>query len=163
MALIGGVGRRLRRKRRHDLSQEGPAYAASLLMGQDWGMLCLLPGWGFADDFIPDAQLESAPFAPMRMEAIEALADAAEEFRSRNIGMRIYQAGGTGGTIGLTLLGWKSGKDLDMAVPANRALLRDVMLRHGFTPNDAERWHFTGAVGEDGGDFPILPREFVLR
>jgi D-alanyl-D-alanine dipeptidase len=79
------------------------------LMGEDWGMLCLPPGWGFVDDFLPDAQTElrynaddnftgrrlpgyRANAAPMRLEAIRALSCAAEELRRRRFGIRVYDA-----------------------------------------------------------------------
>jgi L,D-peptidoglycan transpeptidase YkuD (ErfK/YbiS/YcfS/YnhG family) len=142
---------------------QGAEGELSLLMGEDWGMPSLPPGWGFADDFIPDAQIEAAPPAPMRMEAIEALAAVATEFRPRNIGLRMYSSEGTNGTIGLTLLGWKDGKDLDMSRPANRALLADAMRAHGFTPSDAGGQIFTFPAGGASGDFPSLAREHVIR
>lgn len=68
-----------------------------------------------------------------------------------------------GSTIDLTLIDKASGKELDMGgvfdyfgelshpnyqgiteqQKANRQLLREVMLRHGFKPLDSEWWHFT--------------------
>lgn len=68
-----------------------------------------------------------------------------------------------GSTVDLTLVEIASGKELDMGGPfdwfgdlshpdyqditdeqkANRAILRDAMLRHGFKPLDSEWWHFT--------------------
>lgn len=68
-----------------------------------------------------------------------------------------------GSTIDLTLIDFRSGKEVDMggvfdyfgelshpdyeditpAQKANRLILRDVMLRHGFLPLDTEWWHFT--------------------
>lgn len=215
------------------------------LMGGDWGMLCLPEGWGFADDFVQDAQLEiryntdnnftgrrlsgySASLAPMRMEAINALVSVAKELRAKSLGIRIYDAyrpqqatdamiawaedetdtatkkeyypdidkvtipghfvarrsaHRTGGTVDLTIMNWKNGKNLDMGGPfdffgdlssfgysgltagqaANRALLRNVMMKYGFKPYDVEWWHFSYPVGGGGGEFLILPREHVLQ
>lgn len=68
-----------------------------------------------------------------------------------------------GSTVDLTLIELDSGMELDMGSPwdffdpvswpdstvvsteqfANRQQLRDVMLRHGFTPLTTEWWHFT--------------------
>ena len=68
-----------------------------------------------------------------------------------------------GSTVDLTLLDMKTGKDLDMGgvfdwfgelshpdyenitpqQKANRLILRDAMLKHGFAPLDSEWWHFT--------------------
>ncbi len=68
-----------------------------------------------------------------------------------------------GSTVDLTLLDMKSGKELDMGSPfdyfsemshpdckdvtgeqfANRMLLRDLMVKNGFSPIDCEWWHFT--------------------
>lgn len=68
-----------------------------------------------------------------------------------------------GSTVDLTLLDMKTGKDIDMGSPfdlfdeishpdskavtaeqfANRMLLQDAMVRHGFAPIDCEWWHFT--------------------
>jgi D-alanyl-D-alanine dipeptidase len=68
-----------------------------------------------------------------------------------------------GSTVDLTLVDKATGKELDMGTPfdffgpeswpenpdftpqvrANRALLRTVMLTHGFKPYEAEWWHFT--------------------
>ncbi len=68
-----------------------------------------------------------------------------------------------GSTVDLTLLDMKTGKELDMGSPfdyfgeeshpdyrgitdqqyANRMILRDVMMRHGFEPIDCEWWHFS--------------------
>lgn len=223
---------------------QGTEQELERLMGEDWGMLCLPPGWGFADDFIPDAQLEiryntddnftgrrvpgyHASLAPMRMEAIEALMGAADELRGKNIGIRIYDAyrpqvatdamiawaedeGDTttkqeyypgidktdipghyvarsskhllGGTVDLTLLRWKDGKNLDMGGPfdffgalssygydgltakqeTNRKLLRDTMMNYGFTPYPSEWWHFSFPV-DDVGEFEILPRAHMIQ
>jgi D-alanyl-D-alanine dipeptidase len=222
---------------------QGTEEELARLMGEDWGMLCLPQGWGFADDFIPDAQLEiryntennftgrrvpgySASLAPMRMEAIEALAGAADELRGKNMGIRIYDAyrpqeatdamiawaeddtatkaeyypgidkadipghyvarsskHRLGGTVDLTLLGWKTAQNLDMGGPfdffgsissygydgltskqaANRKLLRETMVKYGFEPYDSEWWHFSYPVSGGGGDFKILPRAHVIQ
>ncbi len=68
-----------------------------------------------------------------------------------------------GSTVDLTLLDMKTGKELDMGSPfdlfsglshpdnrnitdeqyENRMILRNVMIRNGFTPIDCEWWHFT--------------------
>ena len=68
-----------------------------------------------------------------------------------------------GSTVDLTLLDMKTGKDLDMGgvfdwfgelshpdyenitpqQKANRLILREAMLKHGFAPLDSEWWHFT--------------------
>ncbi len=68
-----------------------------------------------------------------------------------------------GSTIDLTLFDMSTGKELDMGSPfdlfgvishpdyrgiteeqyANRMILRNAMLRHGFEPIDCEWWHFT--------------------
>ena len=68
-----------------------------------------------------------------------------------------------GSTVDLTLLDMKSGKELDMGSPfdffgeishpdyrgitqeqyENRMILRNAMIRNGFTPIDCEWWHFT--------------------
>ena len=68
-----------------------------------------------------------------------------------------------GSTVDLTLFDMDAGKDVDMGGPfdwfgeeshpdytgitpeqfANRMILRDAMLRHGFKPLDSEWWHFT--------------------
>lgn len=68
-----------------------------------------------------------------------------------------------GSTVDLTLLDMKSGKELDMGSPfdffgeishpdyrgiteeqfENRRILRNAMIRNGFTPFDCEWWHFT--------------------
>lgn len=69
-----------------------------------------------------------------------------------------------GSTVDLTLLDMKTGKEVDMGGTFdyfgershpdytadltaeqihNRAILRDVMVRHGFRPLDTEWWHFT--------------------
>jgi D-alanyl-D-alanine dipeptidase len=214
------------------------------LMDEPWGMLCLPQGWGFADDAIPDAQLDiryntdnnftgrrlpgyTASLAPMRTEAIEALARVAAELRGKGYGIRVYDAyrpqrasdamiawaqdaddtatkeayypgidkadipngfvarksaHRLGGTVDLTLMDWKTGKNLDMGGPfdffgdvsaygygrltakqaANRKLLRDAMVQYGFEPYDREWWHFTFPAEGDGGDFDILPREHQL-
>ena len=79
------------------------------LMEEDWGLLCLPEGWGFVDDFLPDVQPElryfknenftgnpvpgyEAPLAPMRMEAIEALAKVAGGLKAKKLGIRIFDA-----------------------------------------------------------------------
>lgn len=88
---------------------QGTAEQIRRLMAEDWGMSCLPKGWGFLDDFIPDAQLEiryntddnftgrrldgyHSSQAPMRMEAIEALSLAAADLRSDRYGLRVYDA-----------------------------------------------------------------------
>lgn len=68
-----------------------------------------------------------------------------------------------GSTIDLTLIDFRSGKEVDIGgvfdyfgelshpdyeditpeQKANRLILRDVMLRHGFLPLNTEWWHFT--------------------
>ena len=68
-----------------------------------------------------------------------------------------------GSTVDLTLLDMKTGKDLDMGgvfdwfgelshpdyenitpqQKANRLILREDMIKHGFAPLDSEWWHFT--------------------
>ena len=68
-----------------------------------------------------------------------------------------------GSTVDLTLVEIATGKELDMGGPfdwfgelshpdyqnitdaqkANRTILRDAMLRHGFNPLESEWWHFT--------------------
>ncbi len=68
-----------------------------------------------------------------------------------------------GSTVDLTLLDMETGKEADMGSPfdyfsevshpdykgvtdeqyANRMMLRNVMLKHGFEPIDCEWWHFT--------------------
>ena len=68
-----------------------------------------------------------------------------------------------GSTVDLTLLDMKTGKDLDMGgvfdwfgelshpdyenitpqQKANRLILREAMIKHGFDPLDSEWWHFT--------------------
>jgi len=68
-----------------------------------------------------------------------------------------------GGTVDLTIIDLKTGKELDMGSPfdffgpvswcksdriaprqkANRKLLRTVMMKHGFKPYRMEWWHFT--------------------
>ena len=68
-----------------------------------------------------------------------------------------------GSTVDLTLLDMQSGKEVDMGSPfdffsevshpdhrgvtdeqyANRMIIREAMLRHGFKPIDSEWWHFT--------------------
>ena len=68
-----------------------------------------------------------------------------------------------GSTVDLTLVDIRSGKEVDMGgvfdyfgelshpdykeitpeQKANRLILRDAMLRHGFLPLDTEWWHFT--------------------
>lgn len=68
-----------------------------------------------------------------------------------------------GSTVDLTLLDVKTGKDLDMGgvfdwfgelshpdyenitpqQKANRLILREAMIKHGFAPLDSEWWHFT--------------------
>ncbi|MBQ7531424.1 MAG: M15 family metallopeptidase [Paludibacteraceae bacterium] len=83
-----------------------------------------------------------------------------------------------GSTVDLTLLNEATGKELDMGSPfdwfgdeshpdytnlsaqqlANRLILREAMLRHGFKPLDSEWWHFTLAdepYPDTYFDFPI--------
>ena len=83
-----------------------------------------------------------------------------------------------GSTVDLTLLDEATGKELDMGSPfdwfgdeshpdytdlsaqqlANRLILRQAMLRHGFKPLDSEWWHFTLAdepYPDTYFDFPI--------
>jgi D-alanyl-D-alanine dipeptidase len=83
-----------------------------------------------------------------------------------------------GSTVDLTLIDETTGKELDMGSPfdwfgieshpdfrrltygqsANRLLLRDAMLRHGFEGIDSEWWHFTLAsepYPDTYFDFPI--------
>ncbi len=88
---------------------QGTEQQISKLMGEDWGIACLPDGWGYVDDFIPDAQLEirystasnftgkllagyQSPQAVMRLDAIEALALAAAEWKGDSIGLRVYDA-----------------------------------------------------------------------
>lgn len=88
---------------------QGTEEQISKLMGEDWGIACLPDGWGYVDDFIPDAQLEiryctennftgkplagyQSPQAVMRLEAIEALALAAADWKGDAIGIRVYDA-----------------------------------------------------------------------
>lgn len=74
-----------------------------------------------------------------------------------------YSGHSRGSTVDLTLVEISTGKEVDMGGPfdwfgelshpdyqditetqkANRAILRDAMLRHGFKPLDTEWWHFT--------------------
>ena len=83
-----------------------------------------------------------------------------------------------GSTVDLTLLDMKTGKELDMGSPFdlfseishpdymgitldqynNRMMLRDCMLRNGFTTIDCEWWHFTLAdepYPETYFEFPV--------
>ncbi|OIQ49290.1 D-alanyl-D-alanine dipeptidase [Pseudodesulfovibrio hydrargyri] len=83
-----------------------------------------------------------------------------------------------GSTVDLTLVDKATGRELDMGTPfdffgpeswpenpdfppqvrANRALLRAVMLGHGFKPYEAEWWHFTlrdEPYPETYFDFPV--------
>jgi D-alanyl-D-alanine dipeptidase len=83
-----------------------------------------------------------------------------------------------GSTVDLTLVDKATGKELDMGTPfdffspeswpeaagfppqvrANRALLRAVMVGHGFKPYEAEWWHFTlreEPYPETYFDFPV--------
>ncbi|MEZ7196596.1 M15 family metallopeptidase [Pseudodesulfovibrio karagichevae] len=83
-----------------------------------------------------------------------------------------------GSTVDLTLVDRATGKELDMGTPfdffgpeswpeaagfppqvrANRALLRAVMVGHGFKPYEAEWWHFTlrdEPYPETYFDFPV--------
>lgn len=79
------------------------------LMAEEWGMLCLPPGWGFVDDYVPDAVTElhyatadnftSRPLpgylcaaAPMRLEALRALAAAADGLRRAGLRIRVFDA-----------------------------------------------------------------------
>ena len=79
----------------------------------------------------------------------------------------------------MTLLDMRTGKEVDMGGPfdffgelshpsytaisqeqlANRMLLRQVMLKHGFKPFDTEWWHFTltdEPYPDTYFDFPII-------
>ena len=51
------------------------------------------------------------------------------------------------GSIGLNAAlgigGYPKGRIIDRAQFANRMILRNAMLRHGFKPYDCEWWHFT--------------------
>lgn len=223
---------------------QGTAEELARLTEREWGMLCLPPGWGFVDDFIPDAQIELryntadnftgrrvpgyfANAAPMRLEALQALARAADALRLQGFGIRVYDAyrpqrssdamiawaedeadtatkaayypdidkaviphgfvarrskHRLGGTVDLTLIDWETGRDLDMGGPfdffgelsgfayagltpeqaQNRAMLRDTMATQGFEPYEREWWHFSCPVEGEGGEFDILPREFLL-
>ena len=83
-----------------------------------------------------------------------------------------------GSTVDLTLLNTMTGKELNMGSPfdwfgdeshpdfegisaeqkANRLILREAMLRHGFRPLDSEWWHFTLAdepYPDTYFDFPV--------
>ena len=83
-----------------------------------------------------------------------------------------------GSTVDLTLLDMSTGKEVDMGSPfdlfseishpdslrvteeqrANRMLLQNVMVRHGFVPLDCEWWHFTLAdepYPDTYFDFPV--------
>ncbi len=83
-----------------------------------------------------------------------------------------------GSTVDLTLLNTQTGKELEMGSPfdwfgeeshpdfegitaeekANRLILREAMLRHGFKPLESEWWHFTLAdepYPDTYFDFPI--------
>ena len=83
-----------------------------------------------------------------------------------------------GSTVDLTLLDMSTGKEVDMGSPfdlfseishpdslrvteeqrANRMLLQNVMVRHGFVPLDCEGWHFTLAdepYPDTYFDFPV--------
>lgn len=88
-----------------------------------------------------------------------------------------------GSTVDLTLFDMQAQKDADMGSPfdffgeishpdyrgitseqyANRMLLQECMIRHGFSPIDTEWWHFTLA-GEPYPDtfftFPVTGRPF---
>lgn len=87
--------------------------------------------------------------------------DKADLFRDGYIAARSGHSRGS--TVDLTLIDLSSGDELDMGTPwdffdptswgasaevnteqrANRALLRSVMTKHGFTPLQEEWWHFT--------------------
>lgn len=83
-----------------------------------------------------------------------------------------------GSTVDLTLLNTMTGKEVEMGSPfdwfgeeshpdyegisaeekANRLILREAMLRHGFKPLDSEWWHFTLAdepYPDTYFDFPV--------
>lgn len=87
----------------------GTAEEFARIMGTEWGMCPLPEGWGYIDDYVPDAQLEiryntannftgrrlpgyRASLAPMRLEALDALSRVAEELRQRGLGIRVYDA-----------------------------------------------------------------------
>ena len=74
-----------------------------------------------------------------------------------------YSGHSRGSTVDLTLFDMKTGKEVDMGGTfdyfgekshpdyknitteqyANRMILREAMLKHGFKPLDSEWWHFT--------------------
>ncbi len=79
------------------------------LMGRTWGIACLPQGWGYVDDFIPDAQADlryatsnnftgtklpgyGAPVMVMRTDAIAALSRAAGKLRTKGYGIRVLDA-----------------------------------------------------------------------
>ena len=84
-----------------------------------------------------------------------------------------------GSTVDLTLFDMRTQKELDMGGPfdflgelshpgypgvteaqhANRMLLRDIMVSHGFLPTDSEWWHFTLA----GEPYPDTCFTFPVR
>ena len=84
-----------------------------------------------------------------------------------------------GSTADLTIIDLKTGRELDMGTPfdffgleswpdyadmsqqvrTNRALLRNVMLRNGFLPYEAEWWHFT----LEHEPYPDTRFDFVVR
>ncbi len=88
---------------------QGTEAQIAALMQREWGIACLPEGWGYVDDFIPDAQLDiryftdnnftgkklagyESPQAVMRLEAIEALMLAAADWRDAAIGLRVFDA-----------------------------------------------------------------------
>ncbi len=88
---------------------QGTEQQITKLMSEEWGIACLPNGWGYVDDFIPDAQLEiryntennftgkplagyQSPQAVMRLEAIEALSLAAADWKGDSLGLRVYDA-----------------------------------------------------------------------
>lgn len=94
---------------RRPVCVQGTEEQVRVLFNEGWDTLCLPPGWGFVDDFIPDARLDiryftennftgrrvcgyHAPLAAMRLESLKALELCASEFRRRNLGLRVYDA-----------------------------------------------------------------------
>lgn len=79
------------------------------LMQKDWGMRPLPAGWGYVDDFIPDAQIDlryatannftgaqlpgyEAAVAVLRTDAIAALRRVADKLRAKGYGLIVYDA-----------------------------------------------------------------------